>query len=80
MNPWWSWGLSAGALLCTFLIARKRREGWVVGFLLQGAWITYAIISEQWGFLASATAFAILNAYGWVSWGRAPAKSTCDCQ
>lgn len=65
---WWSCGLASAGLLSTWLIAEGRRSGWALALAAQGAWFTYALVSEQWGFVVSSTAFAVINAHGLRRW------------
>lgn len=65
---WWSCGLASAGLLSTWLIAEGRRSGWALALLAQGAWFAYALLSEQWGFAVSSTAFAVINAHGLRRW------------
>lgn len=75
---WWSCGLASAGLLSMWLIAHGRRAGWVIGLLMQFAWFTYAVTSQQWGFAVSSTAFAVINAHGLRVWRRRRA-TTCRC-
>jgi hypothetical protein len=60
MTQWWSWVLTAIGVTGLFLAGSHRRAGWVIGLGAQGLWITYAVVTRQYGFVASAFA------YGWV--------------
>lgn len=61
MSPWWSYGLAAvgiaGLLLAGSPDRVRRQAGWIVGFLAQGLWIVYAVVSDQPGFIATALAY-----------------------
>jgi hypothetical protein len=37
-----------------------------MGLLLQPVWATYAVVSQQWGFLASTVLFTLVNARNWM--------------
>lgn len=57
---WWSWLLTAVGVTGLYFAGRRRALGWAIGIAAQGLWITYALATRQYGFLASALA------YGWV--------------
>ena len=60
MNPGWSYILTAIGLFGMWLAGRKDWRGWLIGLSAQGVWLTYAVATQQWGFIVSAFA------YGWV--------------
>lgn len=65
---WWSIVLTIIGLSGLFLVIRKQRLGFAVGVVVQFLWIAYAVTTRQWGFIASALAYGVLNALGWVRW------------
>jgi hypothetical protein len=67
---WWSVVLTVLALLTSWLIGNKQTLGWALAFASQGLWLTYAIVTVQWGFVASALAFAVMNWRNWRKWRR----------
>lgn len=69
----WSWALAAIGVSGVFLTTKKLYAGFVVGVLVQLLWISYAIASSQYGFIASALAFGWVNALGWYRWTRSTA-------
>ena len=60
MTQWWSWLLTGVGVIGLFLAGSHRRAGWAIGLGAQGLWITYALATQQYGFVVSAFA------YGWV--------------
>lgn len=56
----WSWLLAAVGVFGLYLAGKKNPMGWAVGLAAQVLWIAYALVTKQWGFIASALA------YGWV--------------
>ena len=56
----WSWVLTG--ITCTGLwlagTPRWRRLGWGISLANEGLWITYALITQQWGFVLGALVFA----------------------
>lgn len=86
MTWWWSWFLASGNLTVLWLLGGGRRAGWYVGIGFQVFWFTYAIVTHQWGFIASACAFAAINLRGLLKsrrnvWHATPyADSGCRCR
>jgi len=56
----WSAVLAAVGIFGLYIAGRKLWWGWLVGLGAQALWIGYAVVTRQWGFIASAIA------YGWV--------------
>jgi hypothetical protein len=69
MSPWWSVGLTALAFTSQFLVVERRRVGFLLGMAQQAAWMTYAVATRQYAFIASAVLFGWLAAVGWRRWG-----------
>lgn len=70
VSVWWSVGLSTLAICVTWLVGSKKSAGWLLATGVQALWITYAVATRQWGFLASAVVFGILNTRNYVKWRR----------
>lgn len=63
----WSWilgSLGAVVLLLVGESEKTRRTGWMIGLATQALWYSYAFVSEQYGFLVSASVFTAVNARG----------------
>lgn len=60
-----AWGV-AGLVLA----GRRRAIGWAVGLSAQGAWIAYAVATQQWGFIVSALVCAAVYGRNWLTWRR----------
>lgn len=67
---WWSWLLTTIGVAGLVLVGRKNKIGWVIAIGVQGLWITYAVITKQWGFIASALIYGGVNLYNWNRWRR----------
>lgn len=67
---WWSWVLTAVGVFGLWLAGRKSPWGWAVGFGAQGLWIAYALVTVQYGFLASAVAYGSVYARNFLAWKR----------
>lgn len=59
MSQWWSWALAAVGIAALLLAATRPRAGWRMAIAVQAAWAVYAVATRQWGFLASAVAYAV---------------------
>lgn len=70
MSAWWSWVLTAVGVTGLLLAGRKQKAGWAVGFGAQALWITYAIVTRQWGFIFSALAYGSVYARNFLAWRR----------
>ncbi len=68
MSQWWSWALTAIGVTGLFLAGSSRKLGWAIGLGAQALWITYAIATSQWGFIASAFAYGGVYARNWWRW------------
>lgn len=52
MTAWyWSWILTAIGVLGLYAAGSRRSWGWLLNFFAQGMWLTYALTTEQWGFV-----------------------------
>lgn len=71
MAQWWSITLTVIGVLGLCFTMRKHIAGPVIGVGAQTLWIGYAITTNQPAFIASALAYAAVNAYGIATWKRA---------
>lgn len=81
MSQWWSWILTAVGVTGLFLAGSKNKAGWALGLGAQLLWISYAIATEQWGFIASAFAYGWVYTRNWLRWrgeSRLPAPTATD--
>jgi hypothetical protein len=69
---WWGWSylLTAGGVFGLWLAGRKNWWGWVVGLAMQLVWLSYAVITAQWGFIVSALAYGAVYAANLRRWIR----------
>lgn len=68
MDQVWPYILSAIGVFGIYLAGSKNVLGWYVGIIAQTMWITFAIQTEQYGFIISAVAYGavyIRNYYKW---------------
>lgn len=75
MSIAWSIGLAAIGILGIYLAGKKNLWGWFIGLSAQALWIVYAIVTQQWGFIASALAYGFIYGKNFLAWKR-DAKAT----
>lgn len=64
----WSFALAALSIVSALLLARKKRSGWLAALATNTAWIIYAIVTTQPGFLLMEAVFVPTNVYGYRNW------------
>lgn len=68
MNQAWSWLLTAVGVTGLILAGRNLWWAWLIGLGAQVLWIAYAIVTRQWGFIASAFIYGtvyVINTRRW---------------
>lgn len=71
---WWSYTLTVVGICGLYLAGRKLWWSWLIGLFAQVLWVAYAVVTRQWGFIASAFA------YGWVYARNARSWRTTDAR
>lgn len=71
----WSFVLAGIGILGIYLAGRKSLWGWAVGVGAQLLWIVYAVMTQQWGFIASALAYASVYGLNWYRWSQERKKA-----
>lgn len=66
----WSWILAAVGITGIWLAGRNNKAGWAIGFAAQFLWAAYAVVSQQWGFIATAVAYGAVYGRNWLRWRR----------
>lgn len=69
----WSLVLAAVGVLGLYLAGRKSWTGWAIGLGAQVLWAVYAVVTQQYGFLISAAAYAAVygtNLRRWLTEAR----------
>lgn len=79
MTWWWSYLLAAIGVFGLYLTTRKLWHGFAVGVAVQLLWITYAIVTRQYGFIASALAYGAVNTLGLIRWTRNKPERLNSC-
>jgi hypothetical protein len=65
---WWSWILACVGITGTFFVGRKTIWGWLVLIFNECLWLTYAITTEQYGFILGSVAYVIVYIKAYRHW------------
>ncbi len=68
MSVWWSIVLSAVAIGTSWLVGNRWTPAWLIAAVSQALWVAYAVLTQQWGFVASAVVFGALNLRNYLKW------------
>jgi len=71
----WSYVLAAIGVTGIFFVGRKTIWGWFVLLFNEVLWIAYALITNQYGFILSAIAYAIVYIKSYTLWRREDIKA-----
>ena len=66
----WSWILAVIGVTGIYFVGRKTIWGWIVLCFNEVLWITYALITKQYGFIFSAIAYAAVYVKSYMHWKR----------
>jgi len=69
---YWSWVLAVIGVTGIFFVGRKTIWGWHILLVNEALWITYAIITKQYGFILSAIAYAAVYVRSYIHWSKEP--------
>jgi hypothetical protein len=70
MDQYWSWLLAVVGVTGIYVVGRKTIWGWLVLLVNECIWILYALATEQYGFIAMATAYALVYIKSYRQWRR----------
>ena len=68
MTELWSWILTAFGIVGLYLAGSKNAYGWIIGLCAQILWLTYAIFTQQYGFIVSAFAYGFVYFRNFHKW------------
>jgi nicotinamide riboside transporter PnuC len=68
----WSYVLAVIGVTGIFFVGRKTIWGWHILLVNEALWITYAIITKQYGFILSAIAYAAVYIRSYIHWSKEP--------
>jgi hypothetical protein len=66
----WSWVLGTVGVAGIYFVGRKTIWGWIVLLANEVLWITYALLTKQYGFIFSAIAYGIVYVKSFLHWRR----------
>jgi hypothetical protein len=69
---YWSYLLAIIGVAGIFFVGRKDKWGWWVLLFNEVLWIAYAVITQQYGFILSAIAYAIVYIRSYIHWSKEP--------
>ena len=70
----WSYLLTTVGLTGFYFAGRGKWWAWWINIGAQGLWITYAIVTQQYGFIAAAIAHVIVFSDNLIKWKKEYAK------
>jgi len=65
-----SYVLSVIGVTGLFVIGRGKWYGWLIAFLNECLWVTFALTTKQYGFLLGAGVYGTVNVYNARKWRR----------
>lgn len=69
---YWSYVLAVIGVAGIFFVGRKDNWGWWILLFNEVLWIAYAVITQQYGFILSAIAYAIVYIRSYIHWSKEP--------
>jgi hypothetical protein len=70
MNEYWSWLLAILGVSGMYFVGKKTVWGWLVLLANEVIWVIYALITQQYGFIAMAIAYAFVYIKSYLEWRR----------
>ena len=70
----WSYVLAAIGVTGIFFVGRRTIWGWFVLLFNEVLWIAYALITNQYGFILSAIAYAVVYIKSYLLWRKEAEK------
>lgn len=64
----WSWVLAVIGVAGIYFVGKKTLWGWFVLLFNEVIWIVYATVTEQYGFIVSAIAYAAVYIKSYLHW------------
>lgn len=68
MSEYWSWILAVIGVSGMYFVGKKTVWGWLVLLVNEVLWTVYAIVTQQYGFIVMALAYATVYVKSFFSW------------
>jgi hypothetical protein len=68
MTEYWSWLLAVLGVSGMYFVGKKTVWGWLVLLANEAIWVIYALITQQYGFIAMAVAYAYVYINSYFEW------------
>lgn len=72
LGPAWAWILTALQVTALYAVGRGHGVGWLLGAAVQLCWITYAVLTTQYGFVPGCVVSAMVQGYSYRRLVRPP--------
>ncbi|MEO3747699.1 hypothetical protein [Plantactinospora sp. B5E13] len=72
LGPAWAWILTALQVTALYAVGRGHGVGWLLGAAVQICWITYAVLTTQYGFVPGCVVSAMVQGYSYRRLVRPP--------
>lgn len=69
-HQYWSWILTAVGITGFILAGRKVWWAWYINIGCQALWFTYAIVTQQYGFIIAALLYTVVFTQNAIKWTR----------
>ena len=64
----WSWALAVVGVIGIYFVGKKTLWGWFVLLFNETLWVVYAVVTQQYGFIVSAIAYAAVYISAYFNW------------
>jgi hypothetical protein len=68
MPEYWSWLLAVLGVSGMYFVGKKTVWGWLVLLANEVIWVVYAVVTQQYGFIVMAIAYAIVYIKSYLEW------------
>lgn len=68
----WSWLLTAVGVTGLWVAGSRSKWGWAIGLGAQALWLTYAVVTGQYGFIVGCLFYGSMYARNFLKWHTAP--------
>ena len=71
MVEYWSWLLAVLGVSGMYFVGKKSIWGWPVLLANEVIWVVYALVTQQYGFIVMAVAYAVVYIKSYFEWRKA---------